>query len=79
MKLLHASLLAACAPLIAARFVELYEGDDHVNLWPELRQLFLIETAPGKTQWVTEEEKWEMRRVRAHCPPPGLRALEAPC
>jgi leucyl aminopeptidase len=30
---------------------------------------YLIETAPGKTQWVTEEQKWEIRRVsRRHSP-----------
>jgi len=24
---------------------------------------YLIEIEPGNTQWVTEEEKWELRRV----------------
>lgn len=24
---------------------------------------FLIELAPGETRWVTEEEKWELKRV----------------
>lgn len=25
---------------------------------------FLIETAPGETRWVTEAEKWELKKVR---------------
>jgi hypothetical protein len=26
-------------------------------------ELFLLELAPGKTQWATEDYKWELRRV----------------
>jgi hypothetical protein len=26
-------------------------------------EMFLIETAPGNVLWVTEEQKWELRRV----------------
>ncbi|KAF5547869.1 leucyl aminopeptidase [Fusarium phyllophilum] len=59
MKFSQASLLAACLPAVSARFVETAEADN-VILQPD--ELFLVETAPGKTQWVTEEEKWEMRR-----------------
>ena len=61
MRLTQASLLAACVPAITARFVETAEANN-VVLTPE--ETFLVETAPGKTQWVTEEDKWEMRRVR---------------
>ena len=25
---------------------------------------FLIELSPGETKWVTEDEKWDLRRVR---------------
>lgn len=60
MKFAKASLLAACAPLISARFIEISEADN-VVLNPE--ETYLVETAPGETKWVTEEEKWEMRRV----------------
>lgn len=60
MKFSQASLLAACLPAASARFIETAEADN-VILQPD--ELFLVETAPGKTQWVTEEEKWEMRRV----------------
>ncbi len=28
-----------------------------------LQDKFLIELQPGKTRWVTEEEKWALRRV----------------
>lgn len=63
MKLSQASLLAACLPAISARFLETAEADN-VILHPT-EETFLIETAPGETQWVTEEEKWELRRVRA--------------
>lgn len=27
---------------------------------------YLIELAPGERRWVTEAEKWEIRRVRPH-------------
>ncbi|KAK7417354.1 Leucine aminopeptidase 1 [Neonectria punicea] len=59
MKFSQASLLAACVPAISARFLETAEANN-VILHPE--QTYLIETAPGKTQWVTEDEKWELRR-----------------
>ncbi|KAF7546816.1 hypothetical protein G7Z17_g8153 [Cylindrodendrum hubeiense] len=59
MKFSQASLLAACVPAISARFLETAEVDS-VILHPE--ETYLIETAPGKTQWVTEDEKWELRR-----------------
>jgi len=59
MKFAKASLLAAYATGISARFVEINEADN-VVLNPE--ETYLVETAPGKTKWVTEEEKWEMRR-----------------
>ncbi|KAJ4138168.1 Leucine aminopeptidase 1 [Fusarium equiseti] len=59
MKFSQASLLAACLPAVSARFIEINEAN---NVVVEPEELFLIETAPGKTQWVTEEDKWEMRR-----------------
>ncbi|KAH7319885.1 hypothetical protein B0I35DRAFT_430069 [Stachybotrys elegans] len=61
MKFSQASLLAACVPVASARFIELHETDSaNVNLEPA--ETFLVEFAPGKTQWVTEDEKWELRR-----------------
>ncbi|CZS91334.1 related to aminopeptidase [Rhynchosporium graminicola] len=61
MKLTTVSLLALSAASINARFVEKHETDQVVISSIE-DERFLIETSPGKTQWVTEEEKWELRR-----------------
>ncbi len=67
MKLTNLSLLALSAATINARFIETHEPDQVVlNSIEDER--YLIELAPGKTQWVTEEEKWELRRV---CHPPA--------
>ncbi|KYK59162.1 hypothetical protein DCS_00292 [Drechmeria coniospora] len=60
MKFSRASLLAACVPAVSARYIERAEVNS-VNLEPG-EERFLVETAPGKTQWITEDEKWEMRR-----------------
>ncbi len=27
-------------------------------------ETFLVEYGPGKTEWITEDRKWELRRVR---------------
>lgn len=43
-------------------------GNDGLNI--PARELFLIELSPGETAWVTEDEKWELRRVRM-----GFRAI----
>jgi leucyl aminopeptidase len=59
MKFSKASILAAACVPASARFVETAEADN-VVLYPQ--ETFLVETAPGVTQWVTEEDKWEMRR-----------------
>jgi hypothetical protein len=64
MKLTNLSLLALSATLASARFVEKHEQDQVVlNANAVSDDRYLIELAPGKTQWVTEEEKWELRRV----------------
>ncbi|PNY22468.1 Peptide hydrolase [Tolypocladium capitatum] len=63
MKLSQASLLAACLPAVAARYIGAGEGPPDRNLVLEpSTDLFLVETAPGETQWVTEEDKWDLRR-----------------
>lgn len=67
MKLLQTSLLAACAPIAAARFIEPLERNN-VDLGQTTPDKFLIELAPGKTAWITEDEKWELRRVCANSP-----------
>lgn len=65
MKFAQASLLAACLPAITARYIDNTLQDD-VILYPQDVQEpeFLIELSPGEVRWVTEEEKWELRRVR---------------
>jgi leucyl aminopeptidase len=64
MKLSNLSLLALSASAISARFVELHENDQVViNSQAADDELYLIELAPGETEWVTEEQKWELRRV----------------
>ncbi|KAL8415253.1 hypothetical protein RB594_006193 [Gaeumannomyces avenae] len=57
------SILALLLPAISARFVQEAEPD-HVQLHPEVAEAekFHIELAPGETRWVTEDEKWELRR-----------------
>ncbi|OAA48397.1 aminopeptidase [Metarhizium rileyi] len=60
MRLARVSVLVACVPAATARFVEPMEANN-IALYPD-EPTFLIETSPGKTQWVTEEEKWELKR-----------------
>ncbi|KAB8297829.1 hypothetical protein EYC80_001627 [Monilinia laxa] len=63
MKLTNLSLLALSASLASARFVEQHEKDQVIlNFNVVNDERYLIEIAPGKQQWVTEEEKWELRR-----------------
>lgn len=67
MKFSTPSVVALLAPAVAARFVEKNEGNN-VQLYPdgyqeEYAEKYLIELSPGNTAWVTEEEKWELRRV----------------
>jgi leucyl aminopeptidase len=62
MKLSNISVLALSAAAVNARFIDVHETSQ-VVLNPSEPELFLVELAPGKTQWVTEDEKWELRRV----------------
>lgn len=62
MKFTTASVLALSATAINARFIEQHENDQAI-LQSADNEKFLLELAPGKTQWATEEEKWELRRV----------------
>lgn len=65
MKLTTVSLLALSAAAVNGRFVEKHETDQ-VVLHSDVvdNEKYLVELAPGKTQWITEEDKWELRRVR---------------
>ncbi|PSS16644.1 hypothetical protein M430DRAFT_50998 [Amorphotheca resinae ATCC 22711] len=63
MKLTNLSVLALSASLVNARFIERHEKDQVVlDVATADAERFLIELAPGKTRWVTEDEKWELRR-----------------
>lgn len=63
-------LLAACAsglavqalsvPLVAQQVVDRLQSPFSEP------DRYLIELAPGETRWVTEAEKWELRRVSLH-------------
>ncbi|KAK3400275.1 hypothetical protein B0T20DRAFT_408287 [Sordaria brevicollis] len=68
MKISNASLLALLLPAASARFVEKAE-QNHVMLFPDgipeepkSTEKYHIELSPGNTKWVTEDEKWELRR-----------------
>jgi leucyl aminopeptidase len=63
MKFSTVSLFALSAAAVNARFVEKHETNQVVLDASVEDQRYLIELAPGRTQWVTEEEKWELRRV----------------
>lgn len=67
MKFAKSSIVALLAPVVAARFTESNEGNN-VQLYPsgfyeESSEKYLVELGPGDTRWVTEDEKWELRRV----------------
>ncbi len=64
------SLIALLLPAAAsARFVEANEVNRILPPTDALLENFetplryLVEVAPGVTEWVTEEEKWQLRRV----------------
>lgn len=69
--LLSSLLLPAAA---SARFIEANEVDRILpyidalldNVPASSTEKFLVELSPGETRYVTEDEKWELRRV---CPP----------
>lgn len=64
MKFTSISLFALSASTVCSRFIEKHETNQIVlNSDSEDVELFLIELAPGETRVVTEEEKWELKRV----------------
>lgn len=66
MKLTTLSLLAITASAVSARFTEEHEIDQ-VVLHPENldNEFFNVETEPGTILRVTEEGKWDLKRVRS--------------
>lgn len=63
MKLSTVSLFALSTAAVNARFVEEHETNQVILNGGVVEEQFLIELTPGKTRWVSEEEKWELRRV----------------
>jgi leucyl aminopeptidase len=63
MKLTTLSLLSLSAAAVSGRFIESHEQDQIVLQSSTDVDSYLIELSPGETRWVTEEEKWELRRV----------------
>lgn len=64
MKLTTLSLLALGASAVSARFVEKHEIDQvAINGHIDAEELYTIELGPGEVKKVTEDEKWELRRV----------------
>ncbi|PHH85212.1 hypothetical protein CDD83_748 [Cordyceps sp. RAO-2017] len=61
MRFSRAALVAACVPAAGARFLGPLGSGGGVSDKNGL-ELFLVETAPGETEWVTEEEKWQLRK-----------------
>ncbi|KAL2267216.1 hypothetical protein VTJ83DRAFT_4493 [Remersonia thermophila] len=65
---MKASWITLLLPAVTARFVEPSEPDrvllypNGVPESPDAGQKYHIELAPGDTRWVTEDEKWELRR-----------------
>ncbi|KAI0021634.1 Zn-dependent exopeptidase [Xylariomycetidae sp. FL0641] len=67
---MKSSLFALLLPAAAsARFIEANEASNRVLPFTDAlledvaSERFLIELSPGETRWVTEEEKWELRRA----------------
>lgn len=64
---MKASLLALLLPAAAsARFVEPNEINRLIAFPDEVAEeveKFLVELTPGETRWITEDEKWELRRA----------------
>jgi len=68
---MKSSLLALLLPAAAsARFIEANEinmilpvVEGLTEVIKEVQEQYLVELSPGETRWVTEEQKWELRRA----------------
>lgn len=65
MKLLAALALAATAPTVVLAAVIPQQDPLTEQRTHHGREKFLIELAPYKTRWVTEEEKWSLKLVNS--------------
>lgn len=60
---LNAAELGKLDPQAALDYVRQHP-DEYPQTVETSEERFLIETSPGETRWVSEAEKWELRRVR---------------
>lgn len=56
--------LALVATAVTGLSTSLHQQEVLQELVPVSQEKFLIELQPGETRWVTEEEKWVLKRVR---------------
>jgi hypothetical protein len=57
------ALVLAAAPAVIAFAVPQQRQTVFKDQVPVLQEQFLVELSPGETRWVTEDEKWVLRRV----------------
>jgi hypothetical protein len=60
-------LLPLCAAALAAAIHDPHDAQMVLqDPQPSIveRDEYLVELAPGETRWITEDEKWKLRRVR---------------
>ena len=50
-------------PLCAAAVASAVHAPEQVPLQAAEQGEYLIELAPGETRWITEDDKWALRRV----------------
>jgi len=66
MKISTFSVLALSAGLVQGRFIDQHETTNRIDRWGAVdyrqQHKYLIELSPGVHQFVTEEEKWELKR-----------------
>lgn len=70
MRLSTLSCLVWSVSIASSRFVDNQRPDQSVLNPPfdKPETLYLLEFAPGQTQWTTEAEKWRLKRVSVTCP-----------
>ena len=59
-----ALLAAVVAAVSAGSVLQHHQLDIQAQDEISNQEQFLIELSPGETRWITEDEKWELRRVK---------------
>ncbi len=63
MRYIHQLALAATA--VTGLSISLHQQEVLHEQVPASYEKFLIELQPGETRWVSEDEKWALKRVRS--------------